>query len=68
MSYSSENPTQMECAEETCDATHDSSFAYAVITAGKEGWFMQKNGDNWCPKHTPEWVAAWRERKARYGS
>lgn len=31
----------------------------------KSNWFFQKNGQNWCPNHTPEWVTEWRERKKR---
>lgn len=27
---------------------------------------MQRNGDAWCPDHTPDWVAEWRiKRKAK---
>lgn len=28
--------------------------------ASNEGWFFQRNGDAWCPEHTPEWVESWR--------
>jgi NTP pyrophosphatase (non-canonical NTP hydrolase) len=27
------------------------------------GWFMQRNGDHWCPEHVPDWVEGWRERE-----
>lgn len=30
-----------------------------------EGWFFQKTGEAWCADHTPEWVASWRERRAK---
>lgn len=35
-----------------------------MISAGEEGWFQKKDGDAWCPDHTPEWVAGWRARQA----
>lgn len=31
--------------------------------AAREGWFFQKNGDAFCPKHVPEWVEEWRARQ-----
>lgn len=34
-----------------------------IIRAGEAGWFFQKNGDTYCPKHNPPWVKEWRERK-----
>lgn len=34
------------------------------IAAGNIGWFQKLNGDSWCPDHIPEWVTAWREKKA----
>lgn len=30
--------------------------------AQREGWFLQKNNDKWCPDHLPEWVAEWRAK------
>lgn len=31
--------------------------------AQTDGWFLQKNGDVWCPEHVPEWVAEWRAKQ-----
>ena len=31
----------------------------------KSGWFFQRNGTQWCPAHTPEWVDEWREKKKK---
>lgn len=33
--------------------------------AAAEGWFIQKDGIVWCPKHVPEWVEDWRKRRDR---
>lgn len=35
------------------------------VQAHDLGWMMQKNGDNWCPDHPPEWLAEWREKKGK---
>ena len=32
--------------------------------AQTEGWFLQRNGDVYCPEHVPGWVAGWRARQA----
>lgn len=34
-----------------------------IIRAGEKGWFFQKDGTTYCPKHVPAWVAEWRKRK-----
>lgn len=33
--------------------------------AARKGWFLQRNGDAWCPDHIPDWVVEWRQRKGR---
>lgn len=50
------------CAEPGCTAAHKSD-RWNNSKAQKLGWFMQRNGDSWCPDHVPEWVAQWREEK-----
>lgn len=50
----------LHCAEPGCLATHKSD-KWNNLRAAKLGWFLQRNGDKWCPEHTPEWVPAWRE-------
>lgn len=39
------------------------THAWGFIKANDAGWFIQKNGDCWCPEHIPEWVALWRAKK-----
>lgn len=53
------------CAHPDCTNEMPSN-AWAVIKT--EGWFHQKDGNSWCPEHTPEWVAEWRAKKERYSS
>jgi hypothetical protein len=48
-----------KCAAPKCAATYI-PHNWGTRKAQREGWFMQKNGDSWCPKHVPEWVEAWR--------
>lgn len=31
--------------------------------AGREGWFFQRDDSAFCPKHVPEWVPAWRQKR-----
>lgn len=35
-----------------------------IMRAEKEGWFFQKDGTAYCPKHVPAWVPAWRANRA----
>lgn len=51
------------CAAEGCSASFQ-DHRWGSIKAHDAGWFIQKDGTAWCPIHTPEWVAAWRARKA----
>lgn len=30
-----------------------------------DGWFFQRDGRAYCPKHVPEWVANWRKEKEK---
>jgi predicted RNA-binding Zn-ribbon protein involved in translation (DUF1610 family) len=53
------------CAFEGCDE-HYPFHRWGATHAHGEGWFLQNNGDSWCPRHEPGWVQGWREsRKAR---
>lgn len=36
---------------------------WSKIEAHDKGWMMQKNGDNWCPGHLPDWVEEWRKNR-----
>ena len=52
----------VHCAHSGCTATHARHY-WGNIHAQGAGWFSQTNGQDWCPDHTPGWVAAWRARK-----
>lgn len=49
-----------------CDHPNCSNFikahAWGYIKANDAGWFLQRNGDCWCPEHIPDWVSKWREK------
>lgn len=51
----------LTCADENC-TNEMPSHAWSVIKT--EGWFHQKDGNSWCPQHTPDWVDKWREKRA----
>lgn len=51
--------TEEHCSHEVCAATIP-GHAWGHI---KSGWFFQRDGTQYCPEHTPEWVAEWRARK-----
>jgi hypothetical protein len=38
---------------------------WGAMEAQRLGWFLQKNGDSWCPEHIPDWVAEWRARRVK---
>jgi hypothetical protein len=46
---------------EGCDATVP-AHRWGMVRAGSDGWFFQKDGRAYCPKHVPDWVTAWREK------
>lgn len=52
---------ELHCTEEGCEATVRDHYWGRV----KSGWFfsMQNPGQQWCPKHIPEWVAEWRAKR-----
>ena len=46
---------------EGCDATiPDERWSKT-----RSGWFQTKDGKNYCPEHTPDWVAEWREKRGK---
>lgn len=51
----------IRCRADGCSATIP-NHKFGKI---KSGWFEQKDGTVWCPKHTPAWVAAWRAKKGQ---
>jgi hypothetical protein len=52
------------CSEPGCTASYV-PHKWGSINAYKAGWFLQKNGKDWCPDHIPEWVDEWRLRTGR---
>lgn len=58
----SDNPfvEPKKCAWSSCT---DTFMPHHWGTVRAKGWFHQKNGDSWCPKHKPAWVAEWRKKK-----
>jgi hypothetical protein len=38
---------------------------HGTIDAHQRGWFLQRNGDAWCPDHIPDWVVEWRSKKSK---
>lgn len=51
------------CTHEGCTAGGFKDHYWGRVRAHDAGWFIQKNGDTWCPEHIPEWVEEWRARK-----
>lgn len=60
MDWVDEDPDYITCSHPECK-NYIKSYAWAKIKA--DGWFMQKDGTNYCPEHVPEWVHSWRKRK-----
>lgn len=50
------------CSGPGCPETYI-PHEWGTKAAQRAGWFMQRNGDSWCPAHIPEWVAGWRAGK-----
>jgi hypothetical protein len=38
---------------------------WGKMQAVDDGWFIQRNGQAWCPEHIPLWVIQWRIRKIK---
>lgn len=52
------------CSYEGCTETYK-DHEWGHKKAQREGWFLQMNGDSWCPDHNPPWVKEWRNKKRR---
>lgn len=58
----SREPTPRDhCSHPSCQNTIP-AHAWGRI---KSDWFFQKNGEKFCPQHTPEWVEQWRANKKK---
>lgn len=53
-----------KCSAEDCEASFV-AHKWGSIKAHDEGWFLQKDGTVYCPKHTPDWVKEWREKQTK---
>lgn len=53
-----------QCAQPGCTASFR-DHRWGATKAHDEGWFLQQNGDAWCPEHVPDWVAQWRKKQQR---
>lgn len=59
MSHAQDHP--VTCSHPGCNAAHPGS-KWDNIQAGRDGWFHQRDGNAYCPKHVPKWV---NRRRAR---
>lgn len=55
------NQHKVYCWAGSCTASHPGS-KWDTIRADEQGWFHQKDGKAYCPKHVPEWVSKWRKQ------
>jgi len=67
MPEKSEHTTFLKCSHEGCEASY-ADHKWGQIQASADGWFNARDGETrYCPEHLPEWVPAWRQRKAERG-
>lgn len=53
-----------KCGYSGCENSFN-NHRWGNIKAHDEGWVLLKNGDAWCPEHTPAWVSQWRDNKSK---
>lgn len=51
-----------KCAKDGCKKSY-TPHEWDTTQANRDGWFIQRNGQAWCPSHHPEWVAEWRAKQ-----
>lgn len=51
------------CAEKDCNAWHRNKSRWDAMHANDDGWFFERNGNVWCPRHRPAWLTTWRDGK-----
>lgn len=57
---------ETQCSQEGCEEVVPKATAtkrtssWDLLRATQAGWFTQKDGQVWCPKHVPDWVEGWR--------
>jgi hypothetical protein len=65
MSWATDHP--LTCARKNCTESVPGS-RWHMIHAQGAGWFFQKDGTSWCPRHVPRWVRGWRARRERHAT
>ena len=65
MSFASEHPVFCARREDlNCTASHPGS-RWDAMKADRGGWFHSYQEEQaYCPDHVPDWVPAWREKRA----
>jgi hypothetical protein len=53
---------RIQCAFPMCEETYPDHY-WGAVKANDAGWFRQKDGRSWCPKHIPKYIASWRRLK-----
>lgn len=53
---------RLKCAYPSCSAKIKADH-WNKKKAQKEGWFLQRTGESWCPNHNPPWVEEWRAKQ-----
>lgn len=48
--------TKNPCAEPGCPWSIGNNHKFAMIRAHSRGWYIQKNGKQWCPEHRPKFA------------
>lgn len=55
------------CGEEfagwKCDHPGCDEILHHLGEPGAGTWMVKKNGESWCPRHLPAWVAGWRTKR-----
>lgn len=54
--------TSTVCSHPGCERSFR-DHRWGQTKAHGEGWFIQKDGTAWCPKHVPDWVEEWRANR-----
>jgi hypothetical protein len=52
------------CDADGCEATVPGHKFGHIKAQQEQGWFFERNGNAWCPKHHPAWVEGWRKKQA----
>lgn len=56
------NVGRKRCSRSSCEKSFV-PHRWGNSEARFQGWFLQRNGEAWCPDHHPDWVTEWRAKK-----